>query len=193
MAQYQVTIDSELLQGLLLSNSEENGVSALLETVLNQILQAQATEQLEAEPYERTEGRKGYRNGTYPHQLTIKVGALTLRIPRLREGQFSTELFARYQRSEQALVLALMEMVINGVSNRRVSRITEKLCGAQLSKSTLSKLCSRLDPAVEAWSHQSFIEPHSTRGRGEVAPLFTHNTGLNSPGRGRTECAGSTH
>jgi len=68
----------------------------LLESVLNQILQAEATEQLSAEPYERTEERQGYRNGTYPHQLTARVGNLSLRVPRLRNGKFSTELFARY-------------------------------------------------------------------------------------------------
>ena len=118
MAQYQITLDSEILQQLFLSNSKDEGVSALLESVLNQVLQAEATEQLCAEPYERTEERTGYRNGTYPHQLTTRVGNLTLRVPRIRNGKFSTELFARYQICEQALVLALMEMVINGVSTR---------------------------------------------------------------------------
>ena len=114
MAQYQITVDSDLLHQLFLKNSQDAGVASLLEAVLNQVLQAQATEQLNAEPYERTENRQGYRNGTYPHQLTTRVGTITLRVPRLRNGKFSTELFARYQRSEQALVLALMEMVVNG-------------------------------------------------------------------------------
>src|SRR5690606_39439790 len=66
MAQYQITVDSQLLHQLFLSNSQDAGVAKLLESVLNQVLQAQATEQLGAEPYERTEGRQGYRNGTYP-------------------------------------------------------------------------------------------------------------------------------
>jgi len=74
----------------------------LLESVLNQILQAEATEQLYAEPYERTEERKGYRNGTTPHKLTTRVGKLTLRVPRIRNSKFSTNMFVRYQRSEQA-------------------------------------------------------------------------------------------
>ena len=143
MAQYQITVNQELLHRLFLSDNKDSGVAALLESVLNQILQAQATEQLEAEPYERTEERKGYRNGTYPHKLTTRVGTLTLRIPRFRNGKFSTELFARYQRSEQALVLALMEMVINGVSTRKVSQITEELCGTEFSKSTVSELCKK--------------------------------------------------
>lgn len=153
MAQYQITVDSQILHQLFLSNSKDSGVSALLESVLNQILQAQATEQLQAEPYERTSERQGYRNGTYPHRLTTRVGTLTLRVPRFRDGKFSTEMFARYQRSEQALVLAMMEMVINGVSSRKVSLITEELCGTQFSKSTVSDLCKKLDPVVESWNH----------------------------------------
>jgi putative transposase len=155
MAQYQITVDSDLLHQLFLKNSQDAGVASLLEAVLNQVLQAQATEQLNAEPYERTENRQGYRNGTYPHQLTTRVGTITLRVPRLRNGKFSTELFARYQRSEQALVLALMEMVVNGVSTRKVAQITEELCGVDFSKSTVSELCKRLDPIVTAWNERN--------------------------------------
>ena len=158
MAQYKITLDSDVLHQLFLTKSKDSGVSALLESVLNQILQAEATEQLQAEPYERTEERQGYRNGSYPHKLTTRVGTLTLRIPRLRNGKFSTEMFARYQRSEQALVLAMMEMVINGVSTRKVTLITEELCGAQFSKSTVSELCKNLDPLVESWNHRPLTE-----------------------------------
>lgn len=155
MAQYQVTLDGDVLHGLF---QRDEGVARLLEQVLNQILQAQATEQLQARPYERTEDRQGYRNGTLPHPLTTRVGTLTLRVPWLRSGQFSTDLFFRYQRSEQALVLALLEMVVNGVSTRKVTKITEELCGTELSKSTVSDLCKRLDPIVQAWNNRSLRE-----------------------------------
>ena len=158
MAQYQITVDSKVLHQLFLTKSKDSGVSALLESVLNQILQAEATEQLQAEPYERTEERQGYRNGTYPHNLTTRVGPLTLRVPRLRDGKFSTEIFRRYQRSEQALVLAMMEMVINGVSTRKVTLITKELCGATFSKSTVSELCKNLDPIVESWNHRPLTD-----------------------------------
>jgi transposase-like protein len=87
------------------------------------------------------------------------VGHLTLHVPRLRNGDFSTELFERYQRSEQALVLAMMEMVINGVSTRKVERITEELCGRKFSKSTVSKLCESLDPVVNAFKNRP-LESH---------------------------------
>ncbi|GMA63073.1 hypothetical protein GCM10025859_35130 [Alicyclobacillus fastidiosus] len=152
MAQYQITVDEEILHGLF---HGDEGVGLLLEQVVNQILQAQVSEQLQATPYQRTGERQGYRNGTYPHTLTTRVGRLTLRVPRVRNGQFSTELFLRYQRSEQALVLALMEMVVNGVSTRKVTRITEELCGTSFSKSTISTLCKRLDPTVHGWNQRS--------------------------------------
>ena len=82
------------------------------------------------------------------------MGALTLLVPQVRDGAFSTELFARYQRSEQALVLTLMEMVVNGVSTRKVARITEELCGTAFAKSTVSDLCKALDPLVSAWNER---------------------------------------
>jgi putative transposase len=154
MAQYQINVDSQLLQQLFLGNSQDAGVAKLLESVLNQVLQAQVTEQVEADRYERTEDRQGYRNGSYPHQLHTRIGTITLSVPRIRGGKFTTELFARYQRSEQALILAMMEMVVNGVSTRKVSQVTEELCGTEFSKSTVSDLCKRLDPIVTAWNNR---------------------------------------
>jgi putative transposase len=155
MPDYQITSDGETVQGLFQGDA---GLAKLLERVLNQVLEAQVSEQLGAERYERTEERQGYRNGVRPRQLTTRVGRLTLRVPQVREGQFSPELFARYQRSEQALVLALMEMVVNGVSTRKVTAITEELCGTSFSKSTVSALCARLDPLVAAWNERPLGE-----------------------------------
>lgn len=152
MAQYQITVDAEMLHGLFRG---DEGVAKLLESVLNQILDAQVSEQLKAAPFERTDEREGYRNGYRDREMKTRVGTLELRIPRVRNGSFSTELFDRYQRSEQALLLALMEMVINGVSTRKVRRITEELCGTSFSKSTVSELCKALDPVVSAWNGRS--------------------------------------
>ena len=147
MTQYPLTLDSDSVQQLFTGDGQ---LGRLLEAVLNQVLNAQVTEQLQVAPYERSEQRQGYRNGYKPRQLTTRVGALTLLVPQVREGQFSTELFARYQRSEQARVLTLMEMVVNGVSTRKVARITEELCGTSFAKSTVSDLCTALDPLVSA-------------------------------------------
>jgi transposase-like protein len=151
MTQYQLTLDSDAVQRLFTGDGQ---LGRLVEAVLNQVLNAQVAEQLQAAPYERSEQRQGYRNGYKPRQLTTRVGALTLLVPQVRDGQFSTDLFARYQRSEQALVLTLMEMVVNGVSTRKVARITEELCGTSFARSTVSDLCKALDPLVTAWNER---------------------------------------
>ena len=155
MPQYQITVDEETVQGLF---SGDGALAKLVEQVVNEILQGQVSEQLGATRYERTEQRTGYRNGNRPRTLIARVGTLNLRVPQVREGEFSTEVFSRYQRSEQALVLSLIEMVINGVSTRKVAKITEELCGTTLSKSTVSELCQRLDPVVKAWNERDLRE-----------------------------------
>ncbi len=99
MAQYKITVDSEDLHQLFLGNSQDSGLAKLLESILDQVLKAQVTEQVSAEPYERTEERQGHRNGSYPRQLTTRVGSITLHVPRIRDGNFSTEMFLRCQRS----------------------------------------------------------------------------------------------
>lgn len=116
-------------------------MTKLLEQVFNSVLQAQATEQLNAEPYERSDERTTYRNGSRTRTLATRVGSPLLHVPKFRDGTFSADLFSNYQRSEQALLLSLMEMVIHGVSTRKISEITETLCGTSFSKSTVSALC----------------------------------------------------
>ncbi|NLN42065.1 MAG: IS256 family transposase [Clostridiales bacterium] len=151
MAQYNITIDSEILHYLFLKGVKDEGMTKLLESVLNQVLQAQAAEQIKAEPYERTEEREDYRNGYYKRRLETRVGNIVLQIPRFRYGKFPTDLFQRYKRSEQGLLLALMEMVVNGVSTRKIEEITYELCGSEFSRSTISELCKNLDPIVQGW------------------------------------------
>lgn len=157
MTQYQITLSDDLVHGLF---KDDAAMAKLVEQVLNQVLQAEVTEALQAKPYERTEERQGYRNGFKPRTITTRVGRLTLAVPQVRDGKFSPELFSRFQRSEQALLLALMEMVVNGVSTRKVARITEELCGAEFSKSTVSELCKRLDPVVKEWNQRLLKESY---------------------------------
>jgi len=151
MADFEVTLNGSKLKGLL---TRDDGLQGLVEEVLNQVLEAQMTEYIGADRHERSETRQAYRNGHRMRRLYSRVGPLSLRVPQSRDGGFSTEIFRRYQRSEQALVLALMEMVVNGVSTRKVSAITEELCGASFSKSTVSQLCTELDLRVEAWNER---------------------------------------
>jgi putative transposase len=127
----------------------------LVERALQAILDAEMTAHLGAAKYERGGERRGYRNGTKPRTLVTRVGTLQLAVPQDREGTFSTELFARYQRTEQALVTTLMEMYRQGVSTRKVAAITEELCGTSFSKGQVSALSSRLDGELAAWRSRS--------------------------------------
>jgi transposase-like protein len=152
MAGYDINVGRDLLPGLL---SGQNGLAKLVEAVLNQILEAQVAETLGADRHERSDERQGYRNGYRPRTIYTRVGPVTLQVPQTRDGSFSTDIFKRYQRSEQAFVLALMEMVVQGVSTRKVSAITEELCGASFSKSTVSELCVGLDARVKVFNERS--------------------------------------
>jgi len=151
MTDYEIRLPGELLSSLM---SENTGFAQLIGSVLNQVLEAQATEQIGADRYERNADRGGYRNGVRTRVLYTRVGPVTLRVPQFRDGAFSTEIFGRYQRSEQAFVLAIMEMVLNGVSTRKVTKITEELCGSRFSKSTVSQLCTGLDARVRAFNER---------------------------------------
>ena len=94
-------------------------------------------------------GRSGERrSGYYGRTLITRIGKLELRVPQDRTGRFSTELFERYQRSERALVAALTEMYVQGVSTRKVKAITEELCGHSFSASSISAMNHRLDDTL---------------------------------------------
>jgi len=130
----------------------------IVERVIQEILETEMTAHLNAEPYERSAEQRGYRNGYKPRQLNTRVGTLTLQVPQDRNGTFSTQLFARYQRNEKALVLALMEMYVEGVSTRKVREITEVLCGTSFSKSLVSELAGHLDVEFDAWRNRPLTE-----------------------------------
>jgi len=119
-----------------------------LQRYLQQFLDEEISHFLQAAPYERTGERQGYRNGYKPRQLTTRVGRLELALPQDREGRFHSELFARYQRSEKALLLALQQSYLPGVSTRKVKAITEKRCGTHFSKSLVSRVCQQLDAEI---------------------------------------------
>lgn len=151
MTDYDIKLNANTLSNFM---NDSNSLVQLLEPLLNQVLQAQASEQLQAEPYERSSERVAYRNGNRPRTLYTRVGRLNLQVPQFRDGRFNTDIFKRYQRSEQALVLSLMEMYVNGVSTRKVTKITEQLCGVSFSRSTVSDLCVQLDARVKAFNER---------------------------------------
>jgi putative transposase len=133
---------------------DEDFVRAAVQSLVQAALEAEMTEALGAGKGERSEGRLGYRSGYYSRALITRVGALELRIPQDRQGRFSTELFERYQRSEKALVGALAEMYVQGVSTRKVKAVTEALCGHEFSASSISAINKSLDESLQAFSER---------------------------------------
>lgn len=130
---------------------EKDFLKNIIRDFCNKVLEEEMKEHIGAKKYQRTESRTGHRNGYKPRTLKTRVGTLDLLVPQDRDGNFSTDLFGRYQRSEKALVLALMQMYIKGVSTRKVSSITEKLCGTSFSSAAISSLASKLDAKIGAW------------------------------------------
>jgi putative transposase len=142
-----------------LFSKSPDGLREIVRAVMQEMLEAEMTDALGAGKGERTAARLGYRSGYYARTLITRVGKLELRVPQDRDGRFSTELFERYQRSEQALVATLAEMYVQGVSTRKVKAITEELCGHAFSASSISAINKRLDESLRAFAERPLGEP----------------------------------
>jgi putative transposase len=139
---------------------QEDFLRPLVQGLLQEVLEAEMTECLQAGKGERTAQRLGYRSGYYERSLVTRVGKLELRVPQDREGRFSSEVFERYQRSEKALVAALAEMYVQGVSTRKVKAITEELCGHGFSASSVSRVTKKLDEELAQFARRPLEEAY---------------------------------
>jgi len=135
-------------------------LKVIVEQSVQQILEAEMEEALQAGKSERTATRLGYRAGYYSRMLVTRVGPIELRIPQDRQGRFRTEVFERYQRSEKALVAAMLEMYVQGVSTRKVKTITEELCGHEFSSSTISRIVQKLDQELAQFAQRRLEEAY---------------------------------
>lgn len=154
MTQVNITINLEDLKDKIESSSLESPVKASLTLILNSLMEKERDEYIHALPHQRSEERTGYRNGYYSRELITGSGTLKLRVPRTRDGEFSTSVFHKFERWEKALILSMMEMVVNGVSTRKVTKIVEELCGKKVSKSFVSEITKELDPIVNEWRNR---------------------------------------
>ena len=139
---------------------DEDYLRAMVQSVVQATLEAEMAETIGAEKSERTETRLSYRSGYYRRSLVTRVGTLELRVPQDRAGRFSTALFERYQRSEKALVGALSEMYVQGVSTRKVKAVTEELCGHEFSASAVSQINKTLDANLKAFCERRLAEAY---------------------------------
>jgi len=141
-------------------NGNEDFLKDLVKKAVQEILDSEMSNFLGAENYERTGERRGYRAGYYRRSLRTRIGSIELRVPQDRDGQFKTEIFDRYQRSEKALMCAMMSMYIEGVSTRKVSRVTEELCGTSFSAATVSSLSKKLDESLKSFASRHLEEAY---------------------------------
>ncbi|WOS95471.1 IS256 family transposase [Nosocomiicoccus massiliensis] len=155
MTQLNFTVDmKKILEDISGSNLNEM-TKGLLTLVLNQVMQEERDEYMGIGSYERNSSRKDYRNGSYRRGFTTLVGKIELEVPRTRSGEFSPQVFEKWQRKDQALVLSLIEMVVSGVSTRKVTKIVEELVGESVSKSFVSNVMKRLDPEIQDFAERS--------------------------------------
>lgn len=157
MAQVNITLSNEEVLEVI-TGDRDKALTFLLERILNELMKAESEEQLGASRHERTDGRTDYRNGTRERELNTRIGKITLNVPRHRNEPFHTMVFDSYSRSEASLIATMVQMVIAGVSTRKVEKVIETLCGTSFSKSTVSKLCSKLDAEIRAYKNRSLAD-----------------------------------
>jgi putative transposase len=146
------TLPSELLEQVA-----EQGLDFLPEMiriVINTAMQAERQKYLGVGPYERSNRRQGHANGFKPKTVTTRVAPITFDIPQVREGGFYPQALEKGMRSERALMLALAEMYVQGVSTRKVAAVTERLCGSEISSTQVSRAAAQLDEVLEAWRNR---------------------------------------
>jgi transposase-like protein len=131
------------LQGVF---EKEAGLKVVLETLARHAMAQEVSRHLGAEVHERSEARRGHRNGTKPRTINTRVGEIDLDVPQVRGCEpYHPSLFAKWQRSERALLVACGEMYFQGVSTRNVREVLEAMCDGEVSAMTVSRVAAEVD------------------------------------------------
>ena len=155
--QDQLKVVEEIISSFLKDSKE--GKKHLVEWFLNNVMEEEAKMQVSSVPYERTEQRKGYRNGYRDRKLKTVDGNLDLKKPQIREFPFETRVFEKYSRVEKALDSVILESYIHGVSTRNVRKVVESLGLEKVSPSYVSSLSAELDASVKSFLERSIDKP----------------------------------
>ena len=150
------TLPKEYLEQLTTQGLE--GLPDMLRVLVNEAMQIERERHLNAKPYERSDERSGHANGYKPKTVSTRVGEVTFDIPQVREGGFYPQALEKGLRSERAFTLALAEMYVQGVSTRKVSAITKRLCGTSVSAAQVSRAAKQLDEVPETWRNRPLGE-----------------------------------
>jgi transposase-like protein len=138
----------------LLSEQGFEGMAEAMECLLNECMKIERQQALGVGPYQRSEARRGQANGFKPKTVKTRIGPLALRVPQVRGAEFYPSVLERGTRSEKALCLALAEMYVQGVSTAKVTKITEELCGCEISSSDVSRATKLLDEELAQWRNR---------------------------------------
>lgn len=138
----------------LLAEHGFDGMAQAMELLINECMRIERQQALGVGPYQRGEARRGQANGFKPKRLKTRVGELELAVPQVRGAKFYPQALERGSRSEKALRLALAEMYVQGVSTSKVTRITEELCGCEISSSDVSRATALLDEQLDRWRNR---------------------------------------
>jgi len=152
MAKQDGDVLGQLLQEVF---SDRDGAKRLLEYLLEQAMAAEVSAHVSAGRHERTDARRGHRNGYKPRTLKTRVGELALEVPQVRGCEpYHPSMFAKWQRSERALLVACAEMYFQGVSTRNVRDVLEAMCGGEISSMTVSRVAQELDEKLLTFRHR---------------------------------------
>ena len=152
MAQSDSAVIGRLLQEVF---ANRDGMKLLLEQLLNRVMQSEVAAHVKADVHERSEDRCGHRNGYKPRTLKTRVGELELSVPQVRACEpYHPSMFAKWQRSERALLVACAEMYFQGVSTRNVRDVLEAMCDGDISSMTVSRVAAELDEKLMAFRHR---------------------------------------
>ncbi|MCX6035442.1 MAG: IS256 family transposase [Chloroflexi bacterium] len=150
------TLPKEYLEKLTAEGLE--GLPEMIQILVNEAMRIERERYVNAKPYERKEERRGHANGYKDKTVKTRVGEITFEVPQVREGGFYPSALEKGMRSERALTLTLAEMYVQGVSTRKVSAITEQLCGTEVSASQVSRAAKLLDEILETWRGRTLGE-----------------------------------
>lgn len=135
----------------LLATDGFDGLGEAIRRIINEAMRLERQNYLGVGPYERSDERRGYANGYKPKTVQTRVGALDFDIPQVRDSSFYPSSLEKGLRSERALKVALAEMYVQGVSTRKVAKITEQLCGFEVTSTQVSRAAKELDEVLEQW------------------------------------------
>lgn len=153
MAQLQDMINDERIQEVI--DRGLDGMKELISVMFNEAMRTERSQVLNALPFERTDSRQGYANGFKDKTLRTRIGELQLKIPQVRDGvSFYPSCVEKGLSSERALMAAMAEMYINGLSTRKVEKVLSEMCGLEISSSEVSRICKSLDVELEKWRNR---------------------------------------